>query len=84
MIHFRVNTRNTVERLFDATQGRLWTEFVLDGASGATLLSFQSGFGDGSYPVDGLYSSEGLAAVEVEFIGPAQDEVLKAFPILRY
>jgi hypothetical protein len=34
--------------------------------------------------VVGLYRSGELVGAEVEFIGPAQDEILEAFPILRY
>jgi hypothetical protein len=34
--------------------------------------------------VEGLYRSGRLIGVEVEFLGPAQDEFLKAFPIFRH
>ena len=82
--YFRVKTMNTFERISEAMRERRWAEVVLDEVSGASLLAFSSGFGDGRYPVEGLYNSGELAGVEVEFIGPAQDKILEAFPILRY
>jgi hypothetical protein len=82
--YFRVKTMNSLERLQEATRGCRWTEFVLDEANGASLLAFDSGFGDGVYPVEALYRAGALVGVEVKFIGPAQDELLKAFPIFRY
>jgi len=81
---FRVKTMNSLERLQAATRGSRWEEFVLDQTTGASLLAFNTGFGDGVYPVEGLYRATELLGVEVQFIGPAQDELLRAFPIFRY
>jgi hypothetical protein len=83
-MYFDVRTENTFERILDATLGRLWAEVVLDQDSGASLLAVHSGFGDGTYAAEGLYASGALIGVEMCFIGPAQDEILEAFPILRY
>jgi len=83
-MYFSIKTMNTFERIQEAMSDRLWTEMVLDKSTEASLLVFRSGFGDGSYSVDGLHCSDELVGVEIEFIGPAQDKVLEAFPILRY
>jgi hypothetical protein len=83
-MYFSVKTMNTFECIQEAMRDRLWTEVILDESSGARLLAFVSGFGDGSYPAEGLYSSQGIVGAEIELIGPAQDEILEAFPILRY
>jgi hypothetical protein len=84
-MYFYIKTMNTVDRISEAMlQDGLWSEVVLDEASGARLLAFSSGFGDGTYEVEGLYHAGDLVGVEVEFIGPAQDELLEVFPILRY
>jgi hypothetical protein len=83
-VYFHVQTMNTFERILEAMRDRFWTEVVLDVVGGASLLAFSSGFGDGTYPVEGLYRSGELVGVEVEFIGPAQDKVLEAFPMLRF
>lgn len=48
------------------------------------MFAVKTGYGDGEYHVDGLYDGDELRAVEVEFIGPQRDEILEAFPILRY
>jgi hypothetical protein len=84
-LHFRVETRNTMEQLQDDLHSQgLWCEHVLDKASGANILAFTSGFGDGCYPAYGIREKGELAKVAVEFIGPAQEKVLAAFPFLRY
>jgi hypothetical protein len=83
-MYFRVKTMSTRERIQEAMRDGLWAEVVLVQPNGPSLLAVSSGFGDGSYPVEGVHSSGKLMAVEVEFIGPAQDKILKAFPILRY
>lgn len=83
-MYFRVETRNTAELVSQAMGDRLWAEVPLGTDGGSSLLAFRSGFGDGGYPVLGLYGPDDLLGIEVEFIGPAQDEVLKAFPMLRY
>ena len=82
--YFRVDTNNSHDRVAEAVRGRLWSEVVLDAGSGAGLLAVSTGFGDGRYAVEGLYRAGELQAVEVEFIGPAQDKILEAFPLLRY
>lgn len=83
-LYFGIRTRNTYDRLVEAMRGQAWCECVVDQASGASLLAVQSGMGDGTYPVEGLYRSGQLIGLEVEFIGPAQDKVLEVFPALRY
>jgi len=83
-MYFRVETKNSFDRILEAVADRLWDEVILDESSGASLLVVSAGFGDGTYPVEGLCGGGELRAVEVEFIGPAQDEMLKAFPLLRY
>ena len=83
-MHFGVKTWNSLDRVFEAMRDRLWSQLVLDPASGAYLFVVSSGFGDGEYSVEGLYGGGELRAVEVEFIGPAQDKILEAFPFLRY
>jgi hypothetical protein len=82
-MYFRVKTGNTLDRLNQAMSNRPWCELVLDEASGANLVAVTSGFGDGSYLVEGLYGPRELLGFEIEFIGPAQDKVLEAFPYLR-
>lgn len=83
-MYFRVKTMNTCEHIQEAMRDQFWTEVVLDEVCGASLLAFSSGFGDGRYSVEGLYHSGELVGVEIEFIGPAQDKILEAFPMLRY
>jgi hypothetical protein len=83
-LYFSVRTMNTRERVQKATLDQQWCEVVLDESSGASLVAVQSGFGDGTYPVDGLYRSGQLIGVEVEFIGPGQEGLLEAFPVLRF
>lgn len=81
---FRIETGNTFERIQQAMGEKQWATVVLDAGSSASLLAVSSGFGDGTYPVEGLYRSGELVGVEVEFIDPEMDETLRAFPILRY
>jgi len=82
---FRIETRNTRELLRDALAAHgLYCQMVLDRATRANVFLFQSGFGDGTYPVLGRQIHERLGDVAVEFIGPAQDKILEAFPLLRY
>jgi hypothetical protein len=83
-MYFRVRTNNTFERVSDAMLKSPWSEIALDAQSGANLLAVSSGFGDGTYRVVGLYQLDLLLGAEVEFIGPDQDKILEAFPILRY
>ncbi len=83
-MYFRVETGNTFTKLQQAKSNRPWCQMVLDEASGANLFAVTSGFGDGSYCVEGLYGSQELLGVEVEFIGHEQDKVLESFPYLRY
>jgi len=81
---FRVESRNTCEQLETALSSHVICEMVLDEPTGANLLAFQSGLGDGTYPVF-LRQSQGQSGeVVVEFIGPDQEKVLEAFPLLRY
>jgi hypothetical protein len=84
-MYFRIETRNTRDQLLDNLEAQgLWCELVLDRPSGANVLAFQSGFGDGCYPAYGVRSDGRLAKVAVEFIRPAQEKILEAFPLLRY
>ena len=83
-IYFRIKTNNTQERISDAMTDCKWSDVTLDDASGSSLIAMKSGFGDGIYTVDGIYSSGDLFAVEVEFVGPAQEKIIKAFPMLRH
>lgn len=83
-MYFRVETRNTLSRIQEAMQEGPWGEVVLDEQSGMNLLAASSGFGDGSYHVEGSYRFGELLGAEVEFIGPDQDKVLAAFLHLRY
>ena len=80
LMYFRVETKNSFEQVLEAMREGLWSEVALDESSGASLLAVSSGFGDGSYPVEGLVGSWELQSVEVEFIGPAQEKILEAFP----
>jgi hypothetical protein len=82
-MYFRVETGNTFQRLQQAMAHAHCCEMVLDEASGANLVAVTSGFGDGSYQVEGLYRSQDLLGIEIEFIGAAQDKVLDSFPHLR-
>jgi hypothetical protein len=81
---FRIHTHNSCDRVFEAMRDRSWSQVALDGASGAHVFAVTSGFGDGRYEVEGLYEAGELRAVEIEFIGPAQEKLLEAFPLLRY
>lgn len=83
-MYFRVETGNTAERVRDAMRDRLWSEVPLAAGGDQGLLAVTSGFGDGRYKVVGLFGQERFLGIEIAFIGPAQDEVPKAFPILRY
>jgi hypothetical protein len=80
-MYFRVETNSTADRVRDAMTDRLWCELEL--GPGESLVAVTSGFGDGAYTVEGLYRGEELLAAEVRFIGPEQDAVLEAFPVLR-
>ena len=82
-IYFRIRTNCTTERIADAMTERLWCGLELGSDPGERLLAITSGFGDGRYTVEGLYSGGELLAAEVRFIGPEQDAVLEAFPVLR-
>ncbi|GEM_PF-2677294 len=84
LFYFHVETNDTFHLVQESINDRLWGEVVLDAGSGHNLLVVSSGFGDGSYSVEGLYDSDELRCVEIEFIGPAQDKLLQAFPLLRY
>ena len=68
---FRVETGNTVSKLHKAMLGHRWCEIVLDEPSGANVVGVSSGFGDGTYRVEGLFQSQDLLGIEVEFIGPS-------------
>ncbi|HVL10929.1 MAG TPA: hypothetical protein VM529_00085 [Gemmata sp.] len=39
---------------------------------------------DGPYTVEGLCRGDELLALEVRFIGPDQEPLLEAFPVLRH
>jgi hypothetical protein len=84
-MYFRIETKNTFERIQEAMVQRTWQHIPLDDdrRNRNALLVFESGFGDGSYDVMGLYCGQTLAGAEITFIGPEQDEVLEAFPMLR-
>ncbi len=82
-LYFQITTRDTVDRIHEAMRDRYWNEVVLDEETGANLLAVKTGFGDGSYPVVGHHAAGELIGIEVEFIGPAQDRLLEAFPLLR-
>jgi hypothetical protein len=82
--YFHVETHDTLHLLQESLNDRLWGEVVLDAASGFNLLAFSSGFGDGTYRAEGFYHANQLCRVEIEFIGTGQDDLLKAFPLLRY
>jgi hypothetical protein len=75
-MYFRVETGDTFRMLQQALSAGSWSEMILDYSSGANLMAVRSGFGDGAYEVEGLFDSEELLGVEVEFICPARDEVL--------
>lgn len=83
-MYFRVETSNSLDRVFEAMRKRSWCQLVLDAGSESDLFAVSSGFGDGRYDVQVLYGGGELHAVEVEFIGPAQDKILEAFPVLRH
>lgn len=85
VIVFRIETRNTYEQLQDNlhTQG-LACEVVLDTPSGAKVLAFESGLGDGCYPAYGFHVGDRLVKVAVPFIGPDQEKMVEDFPPLRY
>ena len=53
-------------------------------ATGSHPVGDASGFGDGRYTVEALSRGGELLAVEVRFIGPEQEPILEAFPMLRY
>jgi hypothetical protein len=66
---FRVETRNSSQQLRDNLREHgLWGELVLDKVSGANVLAFTTGFGDGCYPVYGVRADGRLAKVLIEFI----------------
>jgi hypothetical protein len=83
-MYFRVDTNNTLDQVTEQL-GLEWCmgELVLDEPSQANVLAFSSGFGDGTYDVIGIHHNGQLAKASVEFIGPEQEKVLEAFPILR-
>jgi hypothetical protein len=82
-MYFRIESGDTFQTLQRAMAHAPWCEMVLDEASGANLVAVTSGFGDGSYLVEGLHGSQDLLGVEIEFIGATQDKVLESFPHLR-
>lgn len=83
-LYFVVKTGNSWERICEVMDEQDWGEVVLDEAADARILAVTSGFGDGSYEVTGWYTGNQLQVVEVEFIGPDQEHLLKAFPQLKY
>lgn len=84
-MYFRVETRNTCDQLHEGLDGqRLWCELVLDKASGGNVLAFSSGFGDGCYSAYGVRGGGRWSRAVVQFIGPRQEKLLEAFPVLRY
>jgi hypothetical protein len=82
-MYFRVETKNSFERVMEAAKDHPWGEVVLDEISGARLLAISSGFGDGSYPAEGLFGAGELRGIEIEFIGPAHEKALEALPVLE-
>jgi hypothetical protein len=84
--YFRVVTMTTSDRVAEAMliEDGPWVELRLDEAGTARLYAIKTGFGDGLYNVEGLFDNEGIIAIEIEFIGPEQEKLLEAFPVLRY
>jgi hypothetical protein len=83
-IYFRIKTNNTVDRIWAAMNGRNWAEVALGSRPDESLIAVTSGFGDGRYTVESFTRGGELLAVEVRFIGPEQEPILEAFPMLRY
>jgi hypothetical protein len=73
-IYFRVETKNTYELLGDRLlKAPPWCELILDDQSGANCIAFESGFGDGKYPVWGYLNDGQLVKAEIEFIENAAE-----------
>jgi hypothetical protein len=83
-IQFQIRTMNSYDKIVDGMKEVNWKTIVLDEVYGASLLAFRSGFGDGEYEVKALFGAGELQGFEIEFIGPGQDKILEAFPMLRY
>jgi hypothetical protein len=47
----------------------------MDDSTGAKLMTFSSGFGDGEYSIFGFRNNCGFSRLEVEFIGPKQENI---------
>jgi hypothetical protein len=83
-MYFRMKTSNSLDRVYEVKEERSYATVALDPSGDASVLALTTGFGDGTYPVLGLMKNGLLQSIEIEFIGPKQDEILDAFPVLRY
>jgi hypothetical protein len=69
MIYFRVETNGTADRIVDSFGStNLWSNLVLDNATGANVLTFSAGYGDGCYDVTAHRCEGKLAGFSIEFI----------------
>jgi rhodanese-related sulfurtransferase len=82
-LYFRIHTNNTVDRINQEMDGKLWCQVAVGPNQRDCAVVMTAGFGDGSYSVVGHFHGDEFLAVEVRFIGPEQDALLKAFPNLR-
>ena len=83
-MYFRMKTSNCLDRVYEVMEERSYATVALDKSSDASVLALTSGFGDGTYPVMGLMKDGVLQSIKIDFIGPKQDEILDAFPVLRH
>jgi hypothetical protein len=66
---FHVHTQNTLDRIIESrTDDQLWSNLILDEPTGANVLTFSSGYGDGSYELIARRSAGELTGFSIKFI----------------
>jgi hypothetical protein len=62
-----ITTGNTLDRLFERLGNGDWAELPQADGTPGLVVACVTGYGDGSYPVYGLYQGNTLVGVEVDF-----------------
>jgi hypothetical protein len=67
-MYFRVDTKNSQERIQDAMKDRQWAKVALNKSSQSPVWAMETGFGDGTYPIRVLEHRGTIRRIEIEFI----------------